>query len=77
MGPGSPPRRGAAVAGLMRLPIGWAENQFRSLGRPDGSDRALDLLAAYEGEALLANARREPKVLSRAARRLEEWIDNL
>jgi TetR/AcrR family transcriptional regulator, transcriptional repressor for nem operon len=66
-----------AAAELMRLPIEWAEEQFRSLGRPDAHDLALDLLAAYEGSALLANTLRDPSVLSRAARRLSRWIDTL
>jgi AcrR family transcriptional regulator len=64
-------------AELMRLPIAWAEQQFRSLGRRDAHDLALDLLAAYEGSALLANTLRDPDVLSRAARRLDRWIDTL
>jgi TetR/AcrR family transcriptional regulator, transcriptional repressor for nem operon len=62
---------------LMRLPVGWAESQFRSLGRDDARDLALDLMAAYEGSALLANTMRDPSVLSRAARRLNHWIDIL
>ena len=65
------------VAELMRLPIEWAEGQFRSLGRPDAHDLAFDLLAAYEGSALLANTMRDPTVLSRAARRIDHWIDTL
>jgi AcrR family transcriptional regulator len=68
---------GFAQAELMRLPIDWAEKQFRSLGRRDAHDLALDLLAAYEGRALLASTMRDPGVLSRAARRLDHWIDTL
>jgi TetR/AcrR family transcriptional regulator, transcriptional repressor for nem operon len=65
------------AAELMRLPVEWAEKQFQSLGHRDAHDLALDLLAAYEGSALLANTLRDPKVLSRAARRLDRWIDTL
>jgi TetR/AcrR family transcriptional regulator, transcriptional repressor for nem operon len=65
------------VAELMRLPVDWAEQQFRSLGRRDAHDLALDLIAAYEGSALLASTMRDPSVLSRAARRLCRWIDTL
>ena len=68
---------GFAQAELMRLPIDWAEKQFRSLGRRDAHDLALDLLAAYEGRALLANTMGDPGVLSRAARRLDRWIETL
>ncbi len=66
-----------AEAELMRLPIEWAERQFRSLGRRDAHDLALDLLAAYEGSALLASTLRDPGLLSRAGRRLNHWIDTL
>jgi len=66
-----------AEADLMRLPIEWAEEQFRSLGRRDARDLAVDLMAAYEGNALLANTLRDPGVLSRAGRRLNHWIDTL
>jgi len=68
---------GLPAAELMRLPIEWAEGQFRSLGRPDARDLAFDLLAAYEGSALLANTMRDPAVLSGAARRIDRWIDTL
>jgi AcrR family transcriptional regulator len=68
---------GSPAAELMRLPIEWAERQFRSLGRPDARDLAFDLLAAYEGSALLANTMRDPEVLSGAARRIDHWIDTL
>ena len=35
------------------------------------------MLATYQGNALLANTLRDPKVLSAAARRLERRIDAL
>jgi AcrR family transcriptional regulator len=70
-GPTSP------VADLMGLPIDWAETQIRSLGHSDARDLALDLIAAYEGSALLTNTMRDPNVLARAARRLDHWIDTL
>ena len=68
---------GLDVAQLMRLPVEWAEQQFRSLGRRDAHDLALDLIAAYEGSALLASTMRDPSVLTKAARRLSRWIDTL
>jgi TetR/AcrR family transcriptional regulator, transcriptional repressor for nem operon len=70
--PPSPP-----AAELMRLPVAWAEEQFRAVGRRDAHDLAVDLLAAYEGSALLANTMRDPNLLSRTARRLDHWIDTL
>jgi TetR/AcrR family transcriptional regulator, transcriptional repressor for nem operon len=68
---------GLPVADLMRLLVEWGTEQFRFLGRDDAHDLALDLIAAYEGNALLANTMRDPGVLSRAGRRLEHWIDEL
>jgi TetR/AcrR family transcriptional regulator, transcriptional repressor for nem operon len=68
---------GLPVADLMRLPIDWAEEQYRLLGRADAHDLALDLLAAYEGSALLANTLRDPSVLAGSAKRLEQFIDGL
>ena len=70
-------RPGVAAAELMRVPIEWAEGQFRLLGRRDAHDLAVHLLAVYEGSALLANTLREPDILSRQARRLDRWIDAL
>jgi TetR/AcrR family transcriptional regulator, transcriptional repressor for nem operon len=67
--------QGVVASRLMSLPIKWAEQQFVALGRDDAHDLAMDLLAAYEGSALLANALRDPAVLSGAARRLDRWID--
>jgi TetR/AcrR family transcriptional repressor of nem operon len=67
-----------AAADLMLLIIGWAEEQFRELGHgSQARDLAIDLLAAYQGNALLANTLRDPKILSEAAGRLERWIDAL
>jgi TetR/AcrR family transcriptional repressor of nem operon len=68
---------GLPAGQLMGLPIEWAEEQFGSLGRADAHDLALDLMAAYEGGALLANTLRDPGVLSGSARRLDRWIDTL
>jgi TetR/AcrR family transcriptional regulator, transcriptional repressor for nem operon len=43
----------------------------------DAHELALELLAAYEGSALLANTMRDPKVLTGAARHLDRWLDAL
>ena len=72
--PASP---GFALAELMRVPIAWAEEQFRALGHRDARDLAVSLIAAYEGSALLANTFRDPDILAREARRLNRWIDTL
>jgi TetR/AcrR family transcriptional regulator, transcriptional repressor for nem operon len=72
--PGSPD---FALAELMLVPIQWAEEQFRALGRPDAHDLAVTLYAAYQGSALLTNTLRDPTILAREARRLSHWIDTL
>ncbi len=64
-------------AELMRLPVDWAERQFRSMGRDDARDLAVTLIAAYQGAALLASTLRDPDLLAREGRRLERWIDSL
>ncbi len=65
------------VADLIHLPIAWAETQFRALGRADAHDLALQLMAAYEGSALLSNTLRDPTILTTAARRLTHWLTTI
>jgi TetR/AcrR family transcriptional regulator, transcriptional repressor for nem operon len=62
---------------LLRLPVDWAEQQFRSMGRRDARDLAIALIASYEGIALLTNTFRDPELMTREGRRLERWIDSL
>jgi TetR/AcrR family transcriptional regulator, transcriptional repressor for nem operon len=62
---------------LLRLPVDWAEEQFRLMGRRDARDLAVALIASYQGIAVLTNAFRDPEQMNREARRLERWIDSL
>ena len=62
---------------LLRLPVDWAERQFRQLGRRDARDLAVALIASYQGIALLTNTFRDPQLMTREGRRLERWIDSL
>jgi AcrR family transcriptional regulator len=62
---------------LLRLPVDWAEEQFRLMGRRDARDLAVALIASYQGIAVLTNAFRDPELMNREARRLERWIDSL
>src|ERR1700760_4989091 len=64
-------------AELLRLPVDWAEQQFRSMGRRDARDLAVALIASYEGIALLTNTLQDPGLMTREGRRLERWIDSL
>ncbi len=68
---------GRMCAQMLQLPIEWAEQQFRAMGRRDARDLAVALIASYQGIALLTNALRDPELMTREARRLERWIDSL
>jgi len=66
-----------SCAQLIRLPIDWAERQFRAMGRRDARDLAVALISSYQGIALLTNTFRDPELMAREGRRLERWIDSL
>jgi AcrR family transcriptional regulator len=65
-----------AGAVIQRL-LDWAEAQFRELGLPDPNDLALTLISAYQGMSLMANALRDPTVMTREGARLNHWLDSL
>ena len=65
------------AAPIIRIPLDWAEEQFRAMGRADAPDLALDLVAAYHGSALLAHTLGQPDLMAHQARRLTRWIDSL
>ena len=62
---------------MLRLPVDWAEQQFRSIGRRDARDLAVALIVSYQGIALLTNTFRDPELMTREGRWLERWIDSL
>jgi AcrR family transcriptional regulator len=65
------------AAVLIRAPVGWAERQFREMGRADARDLAIQVIAAYQGAALLSSALRDPDLLGRESARMAAWIDSL
>jgi AcrR family transcriptional regulator len=65
------------AAEVMSRIIAWAEDQYRQLGRRDARDLAIALFAGIQGAALLANAFRDPDILTRQTRHLERSIDAL
>lgn len=67
-------REAAKPIGLI---IDWAEDQFRQMGRRDARDLAVHLFAGIQGAALLANAFRDPQLMTSQIRHLERWIDTL
>ena len=62
---------------LMQIPLDWAEQQFRAMGRRDSRDLAAELIAAYQGAAALSTSLGQPEVMARLTRRLDKWIDAL
>lgn len=65
-----------AGAVIQRL-LDWTGDQFRALGLPDPDGLALTLVAGYQGMSLMANALRDPSVMTREGRRLSNWLDTL
>jgi hypothetical protein len=47
------------------------------MGRSDGRDLAIELIARYQGTALLANTFRDPDLMDREAVRFAQWIDSV
>jgi len=66
-----------AAAEPIGLILAWAEEQFRQLSRRDARDLAIHLFAGVQGAALLANAFRDPQLMTSQVRQLERWIDSL
>ncbi|WP_179852865.1 TetR/AcrR family transcriptional regulator [Streptomyces sp. 1331.2] len=62
---------------MLRRLLDWAAGQFRELGLPDPDGLALTLVAGYQGMSLLANALRDPDVMTREGARLLRWLDSL
>ncbi|MEU9479229.1 TetR/AcrR family transcriptional regulator [Streptomyces sp. NPDC048191] len=67
----------AEAGAVIRLLLDWAARQFRELGLADPDDLALTLVCAYQGMSLLANALRDPDVMTREGTRLLRWLDSL
>ncbi|GAB3987615.1 TetR/AcrR family transcriptional regulator [Actinoallomurus acanthiterrae] len=65
------------VGRVIRVLLDWAEHQFRALGLLDPGDLAVTLVAAYQGMSLLANALRDPDIMTREGDRLIRWLDAL
>jgi AcrR family transcriptional regulator len=61
----------------MSLILDWSEDQFRQLGRRDARELAINLFSGVQGGALLANALRDPDIMTGQVRHLERWIDSL
>jgi AcrR family transcriptional regulator len=65
------------AAELMRIPVDWAERQFIALGRADARDLAVEVIARYQGGALLASTLRDPDLMARESARVAAWLDTI
>jgi AcrR family transcriptional regulator len=65
------------AAQLLALSVDWAEQQFALMGRRDARDLAVELIARFQGIALLTNSFRDPDIMKRHTRRTVRWIDSL
>ncbi|NUP26371.1 MAG: TetR/AcrR family transcriptional regulator [Nocardia sp.] len=67
-----------AEAGVViRRLLDWAARQFRELGLRDPDDLALTFVSAYQGMSLMANALRDPDIMTREGTRLLRWLESL
>lgn len=67
----------AEAGTVIRRLLDWAAYQFRALGLPDPDGLALTLVSGYQGMSLMANALRDPEVMTREGNRLLKWLDSL
>jgi TetR/AcrR family transcriptional regulator, transcriptional repressor for nem operon len=65
------------AARLMREPLDWAERQFLAMGRTDARDLAVEVIARYQGVALLASTLRDPGLMARESARVAAWLDTI
>ncbi len=62
---------------VIRVLLDWVEGQFRELALPEPGELALTMVGAYQGMSLLANALRDPGIMTRQGTRLIDWLDSL
>jgi len=62
---------------VIRLLLDWVAHQFRELSLPAPDDLAITLVGAYQGMSLLANALRDPEIMTREGNRLLHWLDTV
>jgi TetR/AcrR family transcriptional regulator, transcriptional repressor for nem operon len=65
------------AARLMREPVDWAQRQFAAMGCPDADALAVEVIARYQGAALLSSTFRDPALMTREAARVSTWLDAL
>lgn len=66
------------AAKLLHDLLAWCESQFRVMGFGDKSaDLALNLVSGVQGMFLLTHTFKDPKLASRQAKTIQEWLDKL
>ncbi|OKK17232.1 TetR family transcriptional regulator [Streptomyces sp. CB00455] len=66
-----------AAGRVIRGLLSWVERQYGLLGAADPAGLAVALVGAYQGMSLLANALRDPEIMTREGARLVREIDGL
>jgi hypothetical protein len=67
----------ALAAPLIRESLDWAERQFRAMGCAGARDLAIEVIARYQGTALLTATFRDPGLMTAEAARVSGWLDTL
>jgi len=63
-------------ATLLYAILGWAEQQFRLLGKDEeAADLALHLVSVLQGASLLTHTFHRPEYMTRETARLKEWVN--
>ncbi|MFJ8864172.1 TetR/AcrR family transcriptional regulator [Streptomyces sp. NPDC102473] len=62
---------------VIRRLLDWVGLQFRAMGMTDPEGLAVTLVSGYQGMSLLANALRDPDIMTREGARLLQWLDSL
>ena len=65
------------AAMLMRIQVDWAERQLRAMGRSDARERAVELIAGYQGAAVLTSTLGDAAHLTGQTERLRQRIAEL
>lgn len=70
---------GALAAEPLRLQLDWAKQQFCDMGYDENAagDLALHLITALQGISLLSNAFSDAELITREARHLRLWLQQL
>lgn len=69
------PDLGDAAAGVFRMSLEWAAEQFSALGATNPEEEAMQFLTEIQGAAVLAHALNDDRPLTMAAARIKDRLD--